>query len=106
MLRRSCQGPLLTAAVWSPIILSPGMRQYRAAIAISIRSASDGRTCLRSAKQLSARRSFPEELWCCRHSIPGPGKGHELYEDNGTHPRLTRVDLFDNGELLWRIGRP
>ena len=31
MLRRSCQGPLLTAAVWSPIILSPGMRQYRAA---------------------------------------------------------------------------
>ena len=75
-------------------------------IAISIRSATDGRTCLRSAKQLSARRSFPEELWCCRHSILGAGKGHELYEDNGTHPRLTRVDLFDNGELLWRIGRP
>ena len=37
---------------------------------------------------------------------PGPGKGHEVYEDNGAHTHLTRCGLFDNGELLWRIGRP
>ena len=29
-----------------------------------------------------------------------------MYEDNGAHTRLTRCDLFDNGELLWRFGRP
>ena len=45
-------------------------------------------------------------LWCCRHSILGPCKGHELHEDNGPHTRLARCDLFDNGELLWRMGRP
>jgi hypothetical protein len=39
-------------------------------------------------------------------SVRGAGKGHEAYEDNGAHPRLTRCDLFDNGELLWRVGRP
>src|SRR6476620_2483386 len=47
-----------------------------------------------------------EAVVCWQHSIPRSGKGHEVYEDNGAHPRLTRCDLFDNGELLWRIGRP
>src|SRR6516164_7978065 len=51
-------------------------------------------------------QSFARKPCCRRHSILGPGKGHEAYEDNGAHPRLTRCDLFDNGELLWRIGWP
>src|SRR5437660_2286536 len=33
-------------------------------------------------------------------------KGHKGYEGNGARPRLTRCDFFDNGELLWRMGRP
>ena len=41
-----------------------------------------------------------------RPSILGPGKGHKAYEGNRTRPRLTRCDLFDNGELLWRMARP
>ena len=41
-----------------------------------------------------------------RRPPQGLGKGHEFYEDNGAHTRLTRCDLFHNGELLWRIGRP
>ena len=32
-------------------------------------------------------------------------QGHEVHEDIA-YPRLTRCDLFDNGELLWRMGRP
>src|SRR5215831_2907855 len=40
-----------------------------------------------------------------RHSILGPGKGHKGHEGNRAHPRLTRCDLFENGELLWRMGR-
>src|SRR5262245_1585023 len=45
-----------------------------------------------------------KDLRCCQ--IRGADKGHEAYEDDGAHPRLTRCDLFDNGELLWRMGRP
>src|SRR6516165_2855850 len=41
-------------------------------------------------------------LW---HSILGPGKGYKVYEGNRAHPRLTRCDLFYNGELLCRIRR-
>ena len=40
-----------------------------------------------------------------RNSILGTRKGHKGYEGNGAHPRLTRCDLFENGELLWRMGR-
>ena len=38
--------------------------------------------------------------------IPRPGKRHESYWDNGSRPRLTRRDLFDDGELLPRRCRP
>jgi hypothetical protein len=47
-----------------------------------------------------------KDLWCCRYSILGSGKGHKGYEDDGAHPRLARCDLFDNGELLRRTDRP
>ena len=47
-----------------------------------------------------------DALCCRRHSIVGPGKGHKAYEGNRAHPRLTRCDFFDNGEPLWRVGRP
>ena len=42
---------------------------------------------------------------CLRHLIRGPGKRHKAYGGNGARPRLTRCDLFDNRELLGRIGR-
>ena len=51
-------------------------------------------------------QSFRKELWCYRNSVRGAGKGYEAYEDNRAHPRLARCDLFDNGELLWRISMP
>jgi hypothetical protein len=32
-------------------------------------------------------RAFPKELWYCRRSMLGPGKGHEAYRDNGAKPK-------------------
>ena len=36
----------------------------------------------------------------------GRVKGTKRTRIMGSHLRLTRCDLFDNGEPLWRIGRP
>jgi hypothetical protein len=65
---------------------------------------------LGTPEEIAAKRApcspAPHELCCCRHSIPGPGKGHKAYEDNGARLRLTRCDLFYDGELLCGVGGP
>ena len=41
-----------------------------------------------------------------KEQSPGPREGYEAHADNGAHPCFTWRDLFDNGELLWRIDGP
>jgi hypothetical protein len=48
----------------------------------------------------------PPELRRWRNSIRRTGKGHEPDGHNGARFRLTHCDLFYDGKLLGRVGRP
>jgi hypothetical protein len=83
-----------------------GSRRGTTQLGVLITMVDSGHVRSDSGQQRTASQAKIFIRRCCPHSILGPGKRHEANEGNGAHPRLTRCDLFDDGELLWGMGRP